>query len=267
MNTSNNQSANNNTDTLLESLRYDSLFSSQKFEIDSKNNLHITELSTLKQRNEVVPLDLINPQPTSKKRLNKPLMLLALASTLVSGGFFASAIFMGELWTVAFAIVFWAFGMGTLIASFKNQTTVYHYKFLNTETLLFSLPESSIQNHQAKLFVNALSTRITSLNAKNEQNETSDSPIFHEENITPLEIAIGTSDEMGLYLEGKKSQYTKHLNFLFNHGIVDEVLYEKLNNKINKRVSDSENRFMTDENDIFVNQTVPNNIINFPINA
>lgn len=263
MNTTNNHNGNSNADTLLESLRYDSLFSNQKFEIDSKNNLHITELSALKRRNEVVPLDLINPQPISKKRLNKPLMLLALASVLVSGAFFASAILMGQLWAVAFAIVFWVFGMGTLIASYKNHTTVYQYKFANTETLLFSLSEPSTQSQQVELFISALNKRIICLNETSEQSDSSDKTELSEEGITQLDF----TEEMEIYTQGKQSQYMKHLDFLFNHGIVDEVLYKRLNKNINKRISDSENRFMTDEPDSFDNQTTPNNIINFPVNA
>jgi len=210
MNTTNNYNArNSNADTLLESLRYDSLFSNQKFEIDSKNNLHITELSALKRRNEVVPLDLINPQPISKKHLNKPLMLLALASTLASSAFFASAIFMGQLWGVAFAMVFWVFGMGTLIASYKSRTTVYQYNFANTETLLFSLSEPSTQNQQVELFVNSLNKRIISLNENSEQSVVSDKTVLNEEAIAQLDIA----GEMEIYTQGKQSQYMIHLDF------------------------------------------------------
>lgn len=266
MNTTNNHNGNcnnSNADTLLESLQYDSLFSNQKFEIDSKNNLHITKLSVLKRRNEIVPLDLINPQPTSKKRLNTPLMLLALSSTLVSGAFFASAILMGQLWTVAFAIVFWLFGMGTLIASYKNRTTIYQYKFANTETLLFSLSEPSAQNQQVELFINALNKRIVSLNETSEQSESGDKIELNEEGIVQLDIA----GEMEIYTQGKQSQYMKHLDFLFNHGIVDEVLYKRLNKKINKKISDSENRFIDDEPVCFDDQITPSNIINFPVNA
>ena len=266
MNTTNNHNANNsdnNADTFLESLRYDSLFSNQTFEIDSENNLRITELSALKRRKEIVPLDLINPQPISKKCLNKPLMLLALASTLASGAFFASTIFMGQIWAVAFAIVFWIFGMGTLVAAYKSRTTVYQYKFASTESLLFSISESSAQNQQVKMFVNVLNKRIISLNEKSERSESMNITALNEESITSLD----NTSEIGIYTQGKQSQYMRHLDFLFNHGIVNEVLYKKLNEKIDKRIADSESRFMNVEPDTFDDQTVPNNIINFPVNA
>jgi len=260
MNTTNNHKVNNNnTDTLLESLRYDSLFSKQEFKIDFANNLRITELSALKRRNEIIPLDLINPQPISKKRLNKSLLLLGLVSILVSSVFFASAILMGQLWTVAFAIVFWVFGVVTLIASNKNSTTVYQYKFVNTETVLFSLYEPSSQDQQVKFFITALNKRINRLNEKSELSETR----FNDEGLKQLDAI----DEEEIYRQEKQSQYIKHLDFLFNHGIVDEVLYKMLNKKINKKIDDSENRFMTVESDDFEGQNAPNNVINFPVNA
>ena len=259
MNTTNGHNGHNNANAL-EPLRYESLFSNQKFEIDSKDNLHITEQSALKSHNEVVPLDLINPQPTSDKHLNKPLMLLALASALASSAFFASAILMGQLWAVAFGIVFWVFGMGTLFTSYKNGTTDYKYKFANSEAFLFSLSQPSSQNKQVELFIHALNERIINLNENNEQSSSADKV---ESNGEILDI----SDEKEVYMRSKKSQYMKHLDFLFNHGIVDEVLYKKLDKTINNRISDSENRFMTNDSDIFEGQTVPNNIINFPVNA
>jgi len=258
MNTTNNHNDHNNdAGTLLESLRYDSVFSNQKFEIDSKNNLHITELSALKNRNDVIPLDLINPLPTNKKRLNQPLMLLALASTLASSAFFASAVLMGQLWTVAFAIVFWVFGMATLIASYKNRITVYQYQLANTGTLLFSLSSPSTQNQQVELFIKALNIKIISLTEKSEHME------FNEED----DVQVDIDGEMAIYTQGKQSQYMKHLDFLFNHSIVDEVLYKRLYKKINKKISDSENRFISDDLDIFDDQTTTNNVIKFPVNA
>jgi hypothetical protein len=256
MNTTNNYNGNN---TSLESLRYDSLFSNQEFKIDSENNLHITELSTLKRRNEIIPIDLINPEPISKKRLKKSLLLLGLASALVSSIFFAVAIFMSQLWTISFAIVFMIFGMGTLIASYKNSTSVYQYKFINTETILFSLSEPSSQGQQVGFFIKALNNRISRLNGKSELSETG----FNDEGLKQL----GVIDEEEVYRQEKQSQYIRHLDFLFNHGIVDEVLYKRLNKKINKKIDDSENRFMTAEPDSFENQILPNNIINFPVNA
>ena len=259
MNTTNNHKVNNNTGTFLESLEYDSLFSKQEFKIDSKSNLHITELSAIRRRNDVVPLDLINPQPISKKSLNKSLMLLALASALVSSAFFASAIFMGQLWAVAFAIIFWVFGMGTLIASYKNSTTVYQYNFVNSETVLFSLSEPSSQDQQVELFIKALDKRICHINEKSELSETR----FNDEGLKQLDV-IGEEE---IYRQEKQSQYIKHLDFLFNHGIVDEDLYKRLNIKINKKIDDSENRFMTTKSDHFEDQDSPTNVIYFPVNA
>jgi hypothetical protein len=258
-----NVTGDNNPSNLLESLRYSSPVSNHEFEIDSNNNLHITEsTSKNKDGHEIVPLDLINPQPKIKTHLNKNLMLLALTSALISSGFFASAIFMGQSWTVAFAIVFWMFGISAIIASYNKRSKIYQYHLTNTNTRLFTLRESFTENTQVELFVNALNKRINNLSEKSEEMSLEETSL-NDTGIAQLDIF----GEKELYTQNKQSQYLVHLDFLFNHGIVDETLHQILSKKIDNKIADSENRFMTDEIDTIDTQTPINNVIKFPVNA
>ncbi len=247
--------------TTLDSLRYHSPVSNQEFEIDSENNLHIREQSILKNRCDIVPLDLINPQPIIKNRLDKNLMLLALASAMASSTFFISAVYMGHLWSVGFAIVFWLFGIGSIVTAYKNRTKIYQYQFANANSPLFTLHESFTKKVQVELFVNALNKRIIAVGKKPDNNE--NIQLGDDKFLSQL----GSSDEREIYAEGKYSQYIKHLDFLFNHGIVDEALYKKLQGKINNRIADSENRFIPEEKNSTDTQSYENNVINFPVNA
>ena len=249
----------NHNSTIVNSLRYQSPVSKQEYKIDHENNLHICEKSILKDRRDIVPLDLMKPQPIIKKHLDKNLMILALMSAVVSGFFFVSAIYLGHLWTVGFAIVFWLFSIGSIVAAHKNRTKTYQYQFINSNSPIFILREPFNNKTQVRRFVSALNKRITAVNIKPKNSEIVqlvDDKLFS---------TLGSNKERGMSVEGKFSQYIKHLDFLFNHGVVDEVLYKKLQEKINNKITDSENRFLTEERNGTDIRSYGNNIINFPI--
>ncbi len=263
---SNNNGNSHNTDItdsiILDSLQYQSPVSNHEFKIDSENNLHILEQSILKDRRDTVPLDLINPQPIIKNHLDKNLILLALASVMASSIFFISAIYMGHLWPFSFALVFGLFGIGSIVTAQKSRTKIFQYQFVNTNSPLFTLHVPSTKKVQVEFFVNALNKRIIAVNKKSENNGNVQS---RDNKFVSLQ---NSNDEREIYTNEKYSQYIKHLDFLFNHGIVDEVLYKKLQGKINSRIVASENRFTTEEEKNSTDiQFYGNNIINFPINA
>jgi len=268
MNTSGHQNRVNNTSCdqiILESLRYDSLFSYQIFEIDNKNNLHIYKRSILKNCKDIIPLDLINPNPICKKSFNKPLMVLAFISILLACISVSLAVIISKLWLMISCTIFFIFGVVTLITSLRNKTTIYEYNFVNTKTPLFSLSNLTNIETQVHLFTNTLNKRIIYLNEKNNKLIAKDKSILKEENCTPLDCNLFYPNEMDIYNKGRKSQYMKHLDFLYNHGIVEEALYERLHLKIDERVNNSNSIFATNT-DIEENN-MGDNIINFPIKA
>ncbi|MCF6190595.1 MAG: hypothetical protein L3J51_08950 [Cocleimonas sp.] len=202
--------------TLIDTLHYNTLLSNQVFKIDSTNNLHIVELAPLRNKNETIPLDLIDANPLTKKKLDTHLILLTLVSTLTSAIFFVYAFYAYQIWANAFATVFLLSSLSTLFFAYKNRAISYTYQFANTNTPLFTLRECFSKNEQVKMFVNALNKRIVNVN---EQTDLDSVNYFNNDNTNNT----------------KSSECTKHLDFLYNHGFVDDALYQRIDRKIHHR--------------------------------
>ncbi len=228
--------------TLLDTLYYNTLLSSQVFKIDSKDNLQIVELSPLKNRNETIPLDLIDSEPKVSNKFDNQLVAFSLISALAACGFLFSAIYTSQLWAIPFSILFLLTSLTTAYASYRKKTTTYSYQFMDTNTRLFSLHESFSANKQVEMFVHALNERINK--AHNEQDDLSvESDLQHSE------------DDGSISDEAKQSQFTKHLDFLYNHGVVNDALYKRIDRKINEKVFG------------FKIEETETNVINFPVKA
>jgi len=200
----------------LDTLHYNTLLSSQVFKIDSTNNLHIVELTPLRNRSKTIPLDLIGENPLTKKKLDTHLLLLTLVSTLASTIFFIYSFYAHQTWANAFGAVFLFSGFATLFFAYKNRVVSYTYQFSNTNTALFTLCEDFSKHEQVKIFVNGLNKHIIS---KNEQADLDDISYFSNKN---------TNDSKSL-------ECTKHLEFLYNHGFVNDALYQRIDRKIHHR--------------------------------
>lgn len=205
--------------TLLDSLYYNSLLSSRLLKIDTNDNLQIVELSPLKNRNEVIPLDLIDAKPRITNKPDSQLMLFGIVSALASALFFISSIYANQPWSMAFAALFLLSSIGAIFTAFKKFTTVYIYQFANTNTPLFTLRESFSENEQIKTFTDTLNERITNLS---------------EESIE--ESTDNNSNKSTDKNDDKHSQYANHLDFLYNHGVINDVLYKRINRKINEKI-------------------------------
>ncbi len=224
--------------TLLDTLHYNTLLSNQVFKIDSTNNLHIVELTPLRNKNETIPLDLIDANPLAKKKLDTHLILLTLVSTLTSAIFFVYAFYAYQTWANAFATVFLLSSFSTLFFAYKNRAISYTYQFANTNTPLFTLRECFSKNGQVEMFVSALNKRIVSIN---EQADLDAISYFNNDN---------TNDN-------KSSECTKHLDFLYNHGFVNDALYQRIDRKIH-------HKFFGKDDAI---KATTENVIYFPIKA
>jgi len=195
--------------TSLDTLHYNTLLSSQVFKIDSKNNLHIVELTPRRNKNETIPLDLIDASPLIKKKLDTHMLLLAIVSTVVSIIFFVYAFFGHQTWASAFGTLFLLSSLSSLFYASKNRTVSYTYQFAHTNAPLFTLRECFSKNGQVKIFVNALNNRIVNIDEKADLDAVS-----YFEN------------------ESKSSECIKHLDFLYNHGFVNDALYQRIDRKI-----------------------------------
>ena len=224
--------------TLLDTLHYNTLLSNQVFKIGSSNNLHIVELTPLRNRSETIPLDLIDANPLLKKKIDTHLLLLTFVSTLASVIFFVYAFYGHQTWVNAFGIIFLLSSLSTLFYAYKNRVISYTYQFANTNTPLFTLRECFSKNGQVEMFVSALNKRIVNVN---EQADLDAISYFNNDN---------TNDS-------KSSECTKHLDFLYNHGFVDDALYHRINRKIHHKF------FGKNE----ATKVTTENIIYFPIKA
>ncbi len=228
----------NTCNTMLNTLHYNTLLSNQVFKIDSTNNLHIVELASLRNKNETIPLDLIDANPLIQKKLDIHLLFLTLASTLISTIFFVYSTYGHQTWANASGTVFLLSSLSTLFFAYKNRAVSYTYQFANTNTPLFTLHECFSKNEQVKIFVNTLNKHIESVN---EQAELDAVSYLNNDN---------TNDS-------KSSECTKHLDFLYNHGFVDDALYQRIDRKIHHKFFGKDNS----------EKASTENIIYFPVKA
>ena len=103
-------------------------------------------------------------------------------------------------------------------ASYKNKTIIYTYQFLDSNTRLFTLKGSFTGNKQVQMFVQKLNERISQLN-------------IEENNIIAKKLEIENKNSNNS--EDNYVQFTKHLDFLFNHGAINDAAYKRIENKIN----------------------------------
>ena len=229
--------------TLLDTLHHNTLLSNQVFKIDSTNNLHIVEISPRRNKNETIPLDLIDATPLIKKKFDSHLLLLAFASVLASISFFSYATYAHQAWAYSFGITFILSSFSVLFYAYKNRSISYTYQFANTNTPLFTLRECFSKNEQVKVFVNALNKRIVSVNKKS--------------NVEAVSYIDDTTNHIDNSCDSKSSECTKHLDFLYNHGIVNDVLYQRIDRKIH-------HKFFGNNDTV---EAPSENVIHFPVKA
>ena len=229
---------NNTYYTSLNTLHYNTLLSNQTFKIDSTNNLRMMELTPLRNNNETIPLHLMNANPLIKKNLDTHLLLLTLASALTSAIFFMTAFYTTHVGINAFSAIFLLTSLSALFYAYKHRVISYTYQFANNNTPLFTLRERFSQQGQVTQFVNALNKCIVSVKAKTDLDTVS----YFEKN--------NTSDS-------KSSECSKHLDFLYNYGFVNDAHYQRINRKI-------QHKFFGKDDALKV---PTENIIYFPVKA
>ncbi|HIP94488.1 MAG TPA: hypothetical protein EYH20_04020 [Leucothrix sp.] len=185
-----------------------SVFSSQEYKIDS-GNLHITDLSLGRNDKEIIPLDLIDPEPRISKKNNEQLVWASIATFTIGLLFIVLSMSVNAMMqqTLGFGLL----GISAIlfIASLKLQTTSYTYYYANTATHLFTInePQSSESDH-AKKFVQSLNQRINKPN---------------------LSFQRKTKKE-------NYSDFLEHLDFLYNYGVLTDNQYERIHSKINVKI-------------------------------
>ncbi|MEE9309892.1 MAG: hypothetical protein V3U64_02645 [Cocleimonas sp.] len=158
------------------------------------------------------------------------------------------------MWAIIFGLVLLTASIAALISSFKNSTTIYDFYRENTNTRVLSLNKTLSEGADVETFMDILRSRISEV-GENSNVSIDKQPIKRDENIY-FDAEKNGYDE-------KKSQYIKHIDFLFNHGIVDEKLYKQLEKKIDNKVMSSE---ILKSNSESLRDSA-DNIIYFPVNS
>ena len=190
-------------------LHTSTLWSSQEIKLDSDNNLSVTQLSFRHKRSNTIPLDLIEANPKVSQKPDTQLLGFSLACMLATVVFTVTALNINPSASLALVlpVIFAGFSLAALIFAFKQHTRSYHFYFANTSTRIFKLEESSQNRQIIRAFVRQLSEKIAQLKQKQ-----------------PISI------------DGD-AEFTQHLDFLYNHGVVNDVVYERINQRINEKVN------------------------------
>lgn len=183
-----------------------SLLSSQEIKIDENNNLKVTSLSLSKKLSNTIPLALIDAQPKITQNPDRQLMMFALVNVLSSVIFYLSVTKIHQTLGIVISSLFMLFAILSFVTSYRRSSTTYTFYYKNTSTHLFSLRKSAFNKNKVQVFADQLKQRI-------------------------LEAKVTHSN-----LTDESSKYTKHLDFLYNHGLVNDVVYERTNDKINEKL-------------------------------
>lgn len=185
-----------------------SLLSTQEYKIDS-GNLHITDLSFGRNNREIIPLDLIDPKPKITKKSNEQLMWTSVGSFTVGLLFILLSLSFENQIQQSMGIGFLAISAIFLIASLKLQTTSYTYYYANTTAHLFTINEPQTGEKDIVIkFIQSLNQRINKPKLKGQRN-------FKKE---------------------ERSEFFKHLDFLYNFGVLTDAQYERIHSKINVKI-------------------------------
>ncbi len=196
--------------SILQNILYNrSFWSNQEIQVSKDNNLHITTCAFSKLDKNIIPIDLIEPQSTVKFKPDTHLIMFTVVS------FFAALAFAIPLplasinlaISLSFSLVFTGMGIASLIAAYKRSTRTYGFYFANTTTQVFTLRESEQNKEAIQSFISKLTQQIEALK--------SSKPITIDGNV----------------------EFSQHLDFLYNHGVVNDVFYERINHNIYEKVN------------------------------
>lgn len=188
-----------------------SILKSVQYEMDKKDNLTITTVSPFKSGIDVIPLDMINPEPKLEKRTDGYWAMLGLILIATSILIFSLSHYFTSPYNMILGSGYLALAILTITLILSNKKNVATFYFINTQTKLFSitLPHGDTENNclkDANQFVRSLTKGITELNKQNS-------------------------------IEPSHSFTDMNMNELYNYGIIDEFLYTRIKNRINDAVN------------------------------
>ena len=222
-------------------LYINALFSSKEYNLNTKDQLRISNASSSSQKSEVIPLDMIEATPVTHHKIDTQLLAFTLICGLASGVFAIMALRTGLSITSLFSALFFIMGLGSLYMGFNKKVPSYTYHYANTNTPLFTLRGSQTNSIQIAQFVETLTKSIQISSTSQDVAEINDQQ----------EISFDKSEANSE--EQEYLTYTYHLDYLYSSGLVDEVSYRRIGQNITDRIFGREKEKVSSTN-----------IINFP---
>ena len=224
-------------------LYINSLFSSKEYNLNTKDQLRISEASPTSQKSEVIPLDMLEATPVTLDKVDPQLLAFTIVCGLASGIFFIIALRTGLTITSVFSAIFLLVTLTSLYMAFNKKIRSYTYHYANTNTPLFTLSGNKTNSTEITKFVETLTESIQTSTIKEgaETDTQQDIPFEKSEATEP------TNEEQE-YLT-----YSYHLDYLYKSGLVDEPSYRRIGQNITNRIFGREPQ-----------ETTSTNIINFP---
>lgn len=189
-----------------------SLLSSQELKIDKSNNLKISTFSLRKNESSTISLDLISSDPKVSKHPGLTTLFISAICFITSISLYLSLsnanLLLGQIiagFLLGLSLIFFAF-------AWMKPIVTYNFLYKNTSISLFKLRCSSKNNQHVIRFVEQLTQRIDDI----------------ERNVLVKVDNHRTND--------LESEFTGHLDFLYNHGMVNDVVYDRINDKINEKI-------------------------------
>ena len=222
-------------------LYINSLLSSKEYNLNTKDQLRISEASATSQKSEVIPLDMIEASPATLDEIDPQILAFTFVCGIASGVFAMMSWVTGISVTSLFSAIFFIASLASLYLSFNKKVRSYTYHYVNTNTPLFTLNGNQANSVEVAQFVKTLSESI----------QISTTSIDDTETNNPQETSFEKNESSSE--EQEYLTYTYHLDYLYTSGLIDEVSYRRIGQNITDRIFGREKQ-----------ETTSSNIINFP---
>ena len=190
-------------------LYVNSLFKTTEYKLDTDNNIHIHELTSSGSSKKIISLDTIESAPVLTDKTIPTLLFLLGSASAITLGFFNSKYDIGTLNVLTIVSILTTFIAAVLIIAKSEENHIYVDSFTNKT--LFKFRQINRNQSDINNFVKLLDKKIT---------------VAKNSNISDINETEFSAQQRNLNL--------KHLDSLYNLGLVDEVSYKRISNNINK---------------------------------
>lgn len=206
-----------NSNSARYSLFINSLLSNKEILIKDSKDIQITECSVFRNSKTLIPVDLVSAQVKQGSRPNIQWILFGIVNVVAVTLFVTLALTQNIIFPYVLAGTFALLGVLSVFSAYKYKYSTYTFQYDESDINLFTLSSNDLNKDQITEFIKVLTTNIQS-NKYLKDDEVDET--VHETNKFDTQIET----------------YSEHLSFLYNEGIVDDFLLDKLQKKIRNKV-------------------------------